>query len=156
MPHYHYICKKCYRKLEKGLGREPQDSEVLDSAVYETAHPMSPTEEELVKALVCPRCDSTEAEKTMIGTDVIGKIAGYGYKDKAGLKRDMNHFHLTRDDPYKSMRAPGEADDLALRLRRGSYKPSSARQYYDANLGKWIDTATGLPVESENKMEHDQ
>lgn len=42
---------------------------------------------------------------------------GNGYMDKAGCHRDMNLYKLTKEDPYAHMRQPGEADDLAQKLR---------------------------------------
>ena len=77
------------------------------------------TEKELLEARECPRCSSTNCEKTMYGTDHHSFIRGYGFLDKAGAKRDMNRFKLNNDDPYGEYRVAGEVDHIDTQLKKG-------------------------------------
>lgn len=63
----------------------------------------------------CPICGLL-CSKTLEGITVQGYVKGNGYLDKVGAMRDMNRFTLKQGDPYSSMRAKGEKDDLLKRL----------------------------------------
>ncbi len=151
MPNYNYLCTECAGVLKIELGRDPTELELLENAIFETKHAMNPTEAELKDARMCPRCDSLKTEKTMIDAMPYMYMAGHGYKDKAGLHRDMNLYHLQNDDPYSYMRQRGEVDDLTLRLKRGSKKPEpplGTVHVLDPVTHQWIDKATNKPVEN--------
>lgn len=136
MANYHYrsepaiLLKNVSTKemdLLKGLTLYIENPDDMGESrlVWAVSHGMS--EKPDVK---CP-ITGTPAIKTMLG---IGPaefwIRGNGLaKDIAGARRDMNLHKLTTDDPYPTMREPGEADDLAHRLRRGGkYNPKT--QYF--------------------------
>ncbi len=68
--------------------------------------------------VICPKCGGKNTEKTFTQSTEF-YTRGYGYKDRKGCQRDQNLFKLMTDDPYKKMREPGEAEDLAKKLRRG-------------------------------------
>lgn len=118
MPRYNYMCCDCEREVENLKGSALTHDELLD-VIFETSHQMSPTVDELAEAKICPRCQGSNTEKTLIGTSQICYVKGNGYLDKAGCKRDMNLLKLQREDPYAEYREPGEVDDLTNRLRKG-------------------------------------
>lgn len=130
MPNYYYICNTCLEKATKANGRPLIPDEEMEHAVFETRHSMHPTPAEVKGACVCPRCDGLDTTKFFHNLDISGYVRGNGYLDKEGCKRDMNLFKLTEKDsdtgesldPYKSMRQPGEVDDLKLKLKRGNKK----------------------------------
>ena len=76
----------------------------------------------------CPNCGSTKTAVTFITVPVF-YIKGYGYCDKPGAYRDMNLYKLMKEDPYASMRQPGEKDDLAQRLRAGGKHNPKAKHF---------------------------
>lgn len=125
MPNYNYECKRCLKKangkysgLVQEYGHLPLD--LLEQEVlFETYHSMNPSEEELNTACVCPRCGSTDCSKVYHDMHVHTYTRGYGYLDKAGCHRDMNRYKLTKEDPYKQYREPGEADHIANKLDKG-------------------------------------
>ncbi len=134
MPNYFYECLDCKAKLERELGRTAFAADEYEELVlFETAHSYTPTAAELAEALVCPRCDSTNAVKTYYGYKVLSYIRGNGYLDRAGCHRDMNLHQLTGTDdkgqpldPYDHMRQPGEVEDLKVRLKRaGQHDPKT-------------------------------
>lgn len=123
MAWYYYECVDCRKKAEEIKGG-PLDSDEEWEIIYETAHPMQPTEKQLAAALICPRCNGGNAVKSYKDCNVVCYIRGDGYLDKSGCHRDMNLHKLTTDDPYASMRESGEADDLKIRLQRaGNHNP---------------------------------
>ena len=77
-----------------------------------TEHGMN--EKPIVK---CPKCNTIT--KQLFKTTNVGYIRGYGYMDKEGCHRDMNVHKLMNDDPYASMRQPGEKEELANSIRKG-------------------------------------
>lgn len=97
---YNYLCKLC------STGKE--------ALVFEVAHGMNETPK-----VPCPKCKKTNTEKTFIGVDVIFYVRGNGWLDVKGRRRDMHLYKLMNDDPYKSIRPPGEKEDLANKLRKG-------------------------------------
>ena len=120
MPLYNYVCKQC--AITRCAGNQVTgltDAELVESAVFETAHSMHPTPEELLLARECPRCGSIDTAKTYHGTDIICYVRGNGYLDKHGTRRDMALHTLRHDDPYAEYRVPGEVDELAKNLKRG-------------------------------------
>ena len=120
MAFYNYRCTKCTINdallekeeifEEKKFYVYKEDAETCD-LVWEERHGM--TEDPVIR---CPLCKK-RCSKTMLGVETIFYVRGDGYLDKSGCKRDMNLYKLTKDDPYANMRQPGEADDLAQRLR---------------------------------------
>lgn len=123
MPRYHYLCADCEQRAATIKGASLTNDELLE-VVFETMHQMFPTDAELAEARICPCCNSQNTEKTMLGTNIVCYVRGNGYLDKAGCHRDMNLHKLMTDDPYAGMREPGEANDLADRLRKsGQHNP---------------------------------
>lgn len=125
MPNYNYECQECLEKanirhadLVSEYGHLPL--ELLEQEVlFETFHSMNPTEEELLEACKCPRCESTNCQKIFHDMHVHSYTRGYGFLDKAGCHRDMNRFKLQQEDPYKQYRESGEADHLNSKLEKG-------------------------------------
>jgi hypothetical protein len=74
---------------------------------------------------LCPKCNNP-AQQLFINTPLF-YIRGNGYLDKEGCKRDMNLYHLTRNDPYKNMRERGEKDDLINKLKQGGKRKKNAK-----------------------------
>lgn len=73
---------------------------------------------EEIPEVKCPVCSGI-AERTWHGTKQEGWIRGQCYLNRADAKRQMDIRLLeTNNDPYKSMRQPGEVDDLKSRLRK--------------------------------------
>lgn len=135
MPNYDYACKTCEQNLCKKLKRDLTDQEYQDHVLFETCHSINPTESELKEAITCPRCGKSDCSKSMMNINITSYIRGNGYLDKAGVKRDMNKFHLTTDDPYKEYRQPGEVDELKAKLDRGGKKASNTK-VYDVSVRK--------------------
>ncbi len=136
MPYYNYKCLDC-----------PDDPE----PVFETRHAMCPSPEELAAASECPRCSGHNTVK-VLGTFTT-YTRGYGYLDRSGCHRDMNVHKLTTEDPYASMREPGEAADLKLRLQRGGkHNPNTkhhfAAQSDNADMIKAVDSVANSPDKS--------
>ena len=94
---YDYRCKNC--------GSEDR------WFVFETNHGM--TERPKVK---CPECDKDDTEQVYLDSPMI-YTRGNGWLDVKGRRRDMHLWKLQNDDPYKGMREPGEAHDLATRMK---------------------------------------
>ncbi len=127
MPRYHYACLDCQAKaiaenpdkIHHPRGEPELYLDLYESLVlFETSHSMNPTEEELAEAVICPRCQSTNCEKTLHGYQVHSYTLGYGYCDKAGAKRDMDIYTLKNDDPYKEHRVEGEVEEIENRIRK--------------------------------------
>lgn len=119
MATYNYLCADCER-LAAEIKGAALTTEELWEVIFETSHHMEPTEEELAEARICPRCHGQNTEKTFIGVGPpICYVRGNGYLDRAGCHRDMALHKITTDDPYDYLREPGEAEDLANKLRRG-------------------------------------
>jgi len=118
MPLYNYACKVCENKLRSEHAVEELSDLMMIDAVFETKHQMHPTEDELLNTTKCPRCGSNDTYKYMHGLEIIGYVAGNGYLDIAGCKRDMSKYHLTKEDPYAQYRQPGEVDYLKDKLNK--------------------------------------
>jgi hypothetical protein len=125
MPVYIYQCKDCLSAWSNNGETDDFESSVL----FETSHSMNPTEEELTKALKCPRCSSTDAEKTLIGANFTTFVRGYGWLDKAGVKRDMHIHKLMTDDPYAQYRQSGEVSHIKENLQKKG-KVQNNPQYF--------------------------
>lgn len=126
MPVYVYQCDTCTAGYsEEQLGSMSEDD--FESAVlFETFHAINPNPEDLQKALVCPRCGKTECQRKMLGYNVTSYIRGYGWRDKAGAKRDMHIYHLKNQDPYSSHRTTGEVDHIESNLKKlGKHDPKT-------------------------------
>lgn len=131
---YNYGCLDCHDKLQKAKGG-PLTSEEGQQVVFDVRHGMFPTKKEL-DVICCPRCKSKNVTKWLSGYDVVGYVSGNGFLDKAGCRREMAVHSLTRKDadtgesldPYGYMRENGEAEDLAIRIKK-SRQPK--KQYFD-------------------------
>jgi len=128
MASFFVICRACENKLRRQLKKQKRQDctqqEYEELVLFETEHSINADAAEVAEAMICPRCDGTECEKTFYGYNTIGYIRGNGYLDKAGCHRDMNLHRLETEDPYGEMRQPGEVDDLKGRLKRaGQHDP---------------------------------
>lgn len=137
MPLYNYICANCLKKATKIKGSPLTQEEEMDNVVFETKHAMVPTPDEIKATTKCPRCGSNKTSKIFAGIETYGYVRGKAFLDKAGMKRDMNLYKLTQKDengkstdPYGHMREPGEADDLAHRIRKAGQK-TVKKQVFD-------------------------
>jgi hypothetical protein len=114
---YIYICLDCEQKaIQAGINE--QSPEYPASVLYETSHPMMPTEADLKSAVICPRCLSPRGEKSFFEYNIQCYIRGNGFLDKAGTKRDMNIHTITKNDPFAEHRVPGEVDQVVSDLRK--------------------------------------
>ena len=127
---YNYICLDCVAKMEDAKGSELNASEIA-SIAFEVSHKMFAEEDEIKPISVCPICASHNTQKSINGYDVHGYVAGSGFLDKAGCRKEINLYKLTEKDengvtldPYDEYREPGEVDDLKVRIKRqGKAKP---------------------------------
>jgi DNA-directed RNA polymerase subunit RPC12/RpoP len=125
MPRYNYECSTCLQKLDGEPSKEIYESEVL----FETSHSMNPTEDELYAATECPRCGGHDCRLVIYDCNIHSYIRGYGWLDKAGIKRDMNKHTLLNDDPYGQYRTPGEVEHIKSKLEKsGKHDPKT--KYY--------------------------
>jgi len=121
MPIYVYQCNECLElhKQKVESGQTDNTEEVYQSSVlFETSHKMNPTEEELSRALICPRCSSINASRTVFGTSFITYVRGYGWLDKNGVARDRNKFTIEHNDPYPQYRQDGEVNQIKENLQK--------------------------------------
>lgn len=128
MPLYVYRCLSCESKLSEkadSVDQETYDAEVL----FETSHGMNASEEEKKEALTCPRCNVSSAERFYGYDNIISYVRGNGYLDRAGARRDMHKHTLMNNDPYASMRQPGEVDDLKSRLDKAGKHDSNPKHF---------------------------
>lgn len=126
MPIYVYQCADCTSKHSEEELDSMSEEELGQALLFETFHSMNPSQEDLLAATVCPRCGSTNCRKSMIGVQVCSYIKGYGWKDRAGARRDMNLYHLQNSDPYSKHRVPGEKDHIERKLKNGGkHDPNS-------------------------------
>lgn len=129
MPRYHYVCKDCEEEAAAIKGAA-LTAEELPEVMFETSHKMEPSPAELALARICPRCQGINTDKIFLNLNIGGYIRGYGYFDRNGCHRDMNHGKLsTGNDPYQEYRVPGEVDDIKAKLKRaGQHQPNT--QYF--------------------------
>ena len=65
----------------------------------------------------CPECGGSKIVK-VYGLEAC-YIRGYGYADKAGMKRDSDlHLMINNADPYGSHRKPGESREVIGKLQK--------------------------------------
>ena len=132
MPIYNYICLSCESAFKKAHKREPdQDNEdEMALVVYGTKHPMNPTPEDLKEALVCPRCQSGKAVRTFYGSNIVCYTKWRGWKDKSGVKRDIDMHRLANnEDPYAQYRVPGEVEHLKKKIKNSGKRNPKTRYY---------------------------
>lgn len=119
MPIYIYECANCAQHYtEEQLSNMNRD-EFGEAVLFETLHSIKPTANELAEATICPRCNSNDCSKSMIGTNIHSYVRGYGWKDKVGARRDMDVYHLDNQDPYSKHRVPGETEHIRQGLKDG-------------------------------------
>lgn len=136
MPKYDYACITCELNFKSRHGREPNDDEYDVEVLFETSHSISPSEQELGEALVCPRCNEKNCKKSLKNSNVISYIKGNGFLDKDGARRDMNLYHLTNDDPYAEYRLPGEVDDMKSKLEKGGKHDPKTKYFTSKSTSK--------------------
>lgn len=139
MPEYNYACGECTRRFVKANKREPDAKKPEDMAriVYTAEHRMEPTPEEFKAATLCPRCGQSEPELSFYDMNLIVFTRWKGWKDKAGVKRDMDQHRLDRpgEDPYEPYRVPGEKEELKKKIKKmGQHKPRT--KYYTSTKSK--------------------
>jgi predicted nucleic acid-binding Zn ribbon protein len=84
----------------------------------------------------CPKCGK-KCERTWLGMTFSFYFPGNGLAhDRIGAKRDMNLYHLMKDDPYKGHRQPGEKQHLADTLRRGGKHQKNPKTFGVSGLKK--------------------
>lgn len=132
MPNYIYKCLPCSQsyanQIESG-DVESSDENYESSVLFETSHPMNPTQKEKDNACVCPRCQSKDVEKTLYGHNFTTYVRGYGWLDKNGVHRDMHTYTLMNNDPFKEHRQPGETHQIKETLaKKGKVNPRT--QYF--------------------------
>jgi DNA-directed RNA polymerase subunit RPC12/RpoP len=136
MPNYNYECNTCKAKAHKkhasllqvdSQGERYLPKDLYESLVlFETAHSIKPTPDELYDAIECPRCGGHDCIKTLYGSETHGWVRGYGWLDRAGVKRDMNRYTLANNDPYAQYRVSGEVDYLDKKLKNeGKHNPQT-------------------------------
>jgi hypothetical protein len=159
MPRYNYTCTndpKCKvkdvppeiaEKLIICIGDLDTEEHSLSQAMLMEPKPPAPdskTQEEKLKEsflvweeehgmfaavdIRCPVCKSPAA-KSFSDYYFQGYVRGNGYFDRSGCQRDMNLYKLMKDDPYAMYRKPGEAEDIANKLRAGG-KHNPKRVYF--------------------------
>ena len=138
MPTYDYICDDCLANAAREIGRELLDEE-LDALMFEVKHSMVATDKEVKAISKCPNCDGQNTKKTISASYHI-RVRGHDWhtfrKENAGaLQRDMALHQLQDEDPYGRYRQPGEASDLADRIRKAARKQSQAK-VFDCGGGK--------------------
>jgi predicted nucleic acid-binding Zn ribbon protein len=121
MPTYHYACtKECTLEDVEAAKEFAFEGTIVGvksgTLIWEVRHGM--TEQPKIK---CPLCGK-KAKRTIEGIRApIWYIRGNCYLDKAGCKRDMDLYKLNKgEDPYASMRQPGEVDHIKDKLKRGN------------------------------------
>jgi|AntRauTorcE11897_2_1112592.scaffolds.fasta_scaffold26707_2 DNA-directed RNA polymerase subunit RPC12/RpoP len=126
MPVYVYQCNACSSNYTEAEADAMSEEEYGEKLLFETFHTMNPSEEQLKEAVLCPRCNSGDCDKTFVGVNISSYIRGYGWKDKAGSKRDMHVYHLDNQDPYSKHRVPGEVEHVRRGLKdQGKHDPNT-------------------------------
>lgn len=120
MPIYIYQCADCSSKYDEEQLEKMTEDEIGHAVLFETYHSIKPSDDELDKAVVCPRCGCKDCKISMLGVNVSSYIKGYGWKDYKGARRDMNLYHLKNSDPYSKHRVPGEVDHIESNLKKES------------------------------------
>jgi hypothetical protein len=118
MPLYNYECLDCKKASEEIKG-SPLITDELWDIMFDTKHSMNPTKKERAEACICPRCQSTNVEKTFMGCYPTWWVRGNGYLDKPGRRRDMHLYKLKNDDPYVEHRIAGEVESIENTLKKG-------------------------------------
>lgn len=136
MSSFYYNCNNCCK--------EPAEKD-SDYFVLLVEHEVGDS-----KKFNCPFCGKDDVEKLMMPPSLI-YTRGNGWLDKKGARRDMNKWKLEHEDPYASMREPGEAFDMKEKFRKGGlfnagkYVSGAVRRYEDnidfniMAIGKWDD-----------------
>lgn len=73
----------------------------------------------------CPVCGG-RCKKTFLDMEYHGYVAGDGYKDKSGAKRDMERHTLRYNDPYKHMRTKEDKEHIMKQLGYNESDPAWA------------------------------
>lgn len=163
MANYNYECnvckKKAFKKYAKLLRTDASGEKSLPDEMYEelvlfeTSHPMKPTEKELLEATMCPRCGGHDCVKTLYGASVHSYTKGYGWLDKKGVTRDRNRHKLANDDPYAPYRTDGEVEYIDNNLKKeGQYNPKR-KHYVGSNkeMDKAVEKAISTPSPTTKK-----
>jgi hypothetical protein len=154
MANFFVMCHDCAAVLgERLAGRDPTTQEYEEEVLFETAYGILASAEEIAEAMICPRCQGSNCEKTFYGYQVLSYVRGDGYLDRAGCHRDMNLYKLTgtdergqSTDPYAEMRQPGEVDDLKVRLQRaGRHDPKTTHFVNSDNLQDAVRQSIATP-----------
>lgn len=138
MPYYNYVCGECQRRFVAKNKREPdvKNPEDMAQVIYTAEHRMEPTPEDFKAATICPRCERSEPELSFYDMNLTTYTRWKGWKDKAGVKRDMDQHRLrNNEDPYAPYRVPGEVEELQKKIKKmGQHKPRT--KYYTNTKSK--------------------
>lgn len=145
MTNYNYHCHDCQEiafeqhadKLFEGNDGQLQlPAELYEELVlFETSHSMQPSEQELHEATECPRCHGHNCEKTFYGVQIHGYVRGYGWLDRAGVKRDMHRYTLANNDPYAQYRVSGEVEHIDTQLKKEGQRNPKKKHFLANDKG---------------------
>jgi hypothetical protein len=135
MPNYLYICHACEKKATEEKGESLTHDEELE-VIFETYYSINAPSDVVGEATICPRCDGRDTAQAFNHNSYSGYVRGDGYLDKAGVKRDMNVYTLQNDDPYASMREPGEVDHKIAQFKKAGTHAGKPKKHYDMSSRK--------------------
>jgi hypothetical protein len=121
---YIYLCRTCAKSAV-----DP------DTALFETAHRMFPTPEELRAALVCPTCGGFDVVRHYGQDNPTLLVRGvnwheYHSQNEAAMRRERDRYLLqTGGDPYAAHRQPGETDKLLDDLTRAGEEQPQRKHF---------------------------
>ncbi len=126
MPIYDYLCDDCVKCACKELKVDNLNEDQESALTFETRHTFDADEEEIRKTTECPFCEGHNTKRIMYGKSSVPyiRIRGHNWEEfrkanQKAISRDMAVHSLDDEDPYASMRQPGEADQLKHDLQTG-------------------------------------
>lgn len=125
MPFYDYICEDCIDCACKELGVDDLNEDQESALIFETRYGFDADEDEICRTTECPFCESHKTKKIVCTSSApYIRIRGHNWeefrrKNQKAISRDMAVHQLESEDPYASMRQPGEADQLKHDLQTG-------------------------------------
>lgn len=152
MPKYLFICHTCEKKATEAKGESLTHEEELD-VIFETYYQIRASDDEIEEATICPRCDGKDTAQAFSHNSYSGYVRGDGYLDKAGAKRDMNVYTLQNNDPYASMREPGEVDDKIAKFKNAGKHSGKPKKHYDMSSSKKMEQIVKKVVKKKPKSD---
>jgi len=102
-----YICKSCLNNI----GVDVDKLNAVDYNKIASEHSFS------TDSNACPKCGDKNIIR--IFSVLTTYVRGYGLIDKDGMKRDSDmHAMMHGNDPYASIRPPGESKEVIRRLQK--------------------------------------